>query len=468
MCTIPSQSPAPLASAPSAYGGLLPLRQAWQALAGDALVQHGIHWRGRAGALLLFVLVALPILGCTSVRAVATCCGRVRDPLWAALGWAEVASQRRLARFVSSERHDWAMVQAAMVAQLARHPATAVAADGEAILAVDSTVVEKRFGPHLPGVHPVYDAVRRRLVDGWEIVSGCVVGPTGAWPLGLVPHRPSPAGATGRRRRKAQAGEAPSKLDLALQLIATAVQAAVGAPTVVGDGAYAVNWWLREVAALALHWLVATRHDRRLRIGAEVRAFAAWVERLPAVWGCVEALPGGGGIYGGLLPEATVLDKGRRQQGLACRPAYFERRDRHGRVGHRWYLVTSQLTWSPEQVWAHWQRRWAIEGFHRDAKQGLQFAAMHGRHWAGLVAWLACCSLRASLLALLRAADPAWGALSTDAVVQALRHAACLVTPQAVPTPRVSPPPTLPPLPRTLPTLPAASAEWPITYAEAA
>ena len=300
----------------------------------------------------------------------------------------------------------------------------------------------------------------------WEIVSGCVVGPAGAWPLGLVPHRPA-AGAAPRRRRKAQAGEAPSKLDVALQLIATAVAAAVGAPTGVGDGAYAVNWWLREVAALGLHWLVATRHDRRLRIGAEVRAFAAWVERLPTAWVCVAALPGGGGIYGGLLPEATLLDKGRQQQGLACRPAYFERRDRQGRVVHRWYLVTSQLTGSPEQVWTHWQRRWAIEVFHRDAKQWLQLAGMHGRHWAGLEAWLAACSLRASLLAFVRAAEPAWGALSTAAVVQALQRAACWVTPQAGAGARVGAAPTLPALPPALRGAPAG-AWWPIDYAEAA
>ena len=48
----------------------------------------------------------------------------------------------------------------------------------------------------------------------------------------------------------------------------------------------------------------------------------------------------GGGIYGGLLPAATLLDKGRQQQGLACRPAYFERRDRTGGCG-------TAGTWSP-------------------------------------------------------------------------------------------------------------------------
>ena len=295
-------------------------------------------------------------------------------------------------------------------------------------------------------MRPVYDAVRRRLVDGWEIVSGCVVGPAGAWPLGLVPHRPAgpPGERAPRRRRKAGPGETPSKLDLALALVTTAVGAAVGATTVVGDGAFAVNWWLREIHALGLHWLVATRQDRRLRIGAAVWPFATWLEQLPLGWACVVPLPGGGGIYGGLLPAATLLDKGRQQQGLACRPAYFERRDRHGRVRHRWYLVTSQQGWDAATVWTHWQQRWAIEVFHRDAKQWLQFAAMHGRSWAGLVGWLACCSLRASLLAFLRAADPAWGALSTEATVRALRTAACLVTPQSAPHPRVQRPPTLP------------------------
>jgi hypothetical protein len=452
MCTIATAPAAAPGGEPSAYGGLVVLRQVWEELDGDGLVASGLRWRGHAGALLLFALVALPVLGCASVRAVAQCCGRVRDPLWRVLAWTEAVSQRRLARFVSSERHDWAALQAAMVARLAQHPATALAppagADDPAggIVAVDSTVVEKRFGPRLPGVRPVYDNVRRGLVDGWEIVSGCVVGPRGAWPLGLLPHRPpgEPRERAPRRRRKAQPGEAPSKLDLALQLVEWAVRAAVGAPTVVGDGAFAVNWWLREVEGRALHWLVATRHDRRLRIGAEVAAFATWVQQLPLVLTCVASAPEGGGVYGCLLPRATLLDKGCRRNGLSCRPAYCERRDAWGRVQHRWYLVTSQTSWDLPTLWRHWQWRWPVESFHRDAKQWLQLAAMHGRSWAGLVAWLACCSVRASLLAALRVVEPTCAGWSTEALVQALRTAACQVTVPAGTPPTVSLPPALP------------------------
>ena len=136
---------------------------------------------------------------------------------------------------------------------------------------------------------------------------------------------------------------------------------------------------------------------------------------------------------------------------------------------HRWYLVTSQLTWDAAAVWAHWQRRWAIEVFHRDAKQWFQLAAMHGRSWAGLVAWLACCSLRASLLAVLRAANPAWGALSTEAATRTLRRAACLVTPQGGPLATVQHAPTLPPIaPGTgLPPLKPAPG-WPLQWDAAA
>src|SRR5262245_37035471 len=131
MCTIAAASSAlpPPASAPSAEGGLVLLHHAWQLLEGDGLAAAGLSWRGRAGAVLLFALVALPLLGCPSVRAIATRCARLQDPLWRALGWAEAVSQRRLARFVASERHDWLAVQAALVARLAQHPATALPAD---------------------------------------------------------------------------------------------------------------------------------------------------------------------------------------------------------------------------------------------------------------------------------------------------------------------------------------------------
>jgi hypothetical protein len=446
------------------------VRQAWDALDGDGLGGEGLAWRGRWGALLLFALVALPLLGCSAIRAIAQCCGRVQDPLWRALGWAEAVSQRRLARFVSSPRHDWGAVQAGMVARLAQPPATALppvrgpADPVGGVLAVDSTVVEKRFGPRLPGRRPVYDNVRRRLVDGWEIASGCVVGPRGAWPLGRLPRQPPPPGERApRRRRQAQGGEAPSKLDLALELVTWAVRAGVGAPTVVGDGAFAVNWWLRAVEQLGLRWLVATRHDRRLRIGAAVAAFATWVTRQAAPWPCLVPAPGGGGIYGGLLPGATLLDKGCRQQGLACRPAYYERRDATGRVQHRWYLVSSQLTWDSATLWRHWQWRWPVESFHRLAKQSLPLGAMHGRCWAGLVAWLAGCSLRASVLAVLRAGDPVCAALAPDSLVPALRRAACAVTPGVDGAATVGLPPTLPA--RELAALPPRAAPvpwWPL------
>jgi hypothetical protein len=451
-------SPSPVPPAParveaSAYGGLVLLRQAWTALGADALLAHGIRWQGQAGALLLFAVIALPVLGCGSVRAVADRCGRVRDPLWRAVRWAEAVTQRRLARFVTSARHDWPAVQGAMVRLLATHPVTALprtaAGEGSGIVAVDSTTLEKRFARHLPHLRPVYDPVRRQLVEGYELVSACVVGPDRAWPVGLLPHaKADTAGeraAQRRRRRKAQSGERPSKLDLALQLVVLAIGAGVGAPTVVGDGAFAVNWWLREIAALGRHWLVATRHDRRLRIGAEVAGFATWVAREAPAWSVVEQDPDGGGIFGGLLPAARLLDKGCRQQGLPCRPAYLERRDRQGRVRHRWYLVTSQLDWDLATLWQHWQWRWQCEVFHRTCKQQLHLAAVHVRHWAGVVALVACTSLRASLLAFLRAYDPVCGALSPEALVDALRAAACAVEASAQePVLTVQLPPTLP------------------------
>jgi hypothetical protein len=293
----------------------------------------------------------------------------------------------------------------------------------------------------LPDRHPVYDAVQRRLVDGYALVSACVVGPGRRWPIGLLPHQPPP-GAKTRRRRKAAAGEAPSKLDLALQLIQLAVAAGVGAPTVVGDGAFAVQWWLREIAALGRHWLVSTRVDRRLRIGTEIRAIATWVQTLPLAPRAIS--PDAPGIYGALLPPAVLLDKGCRQQGLPCRPAYFERRDRRGRVTHRWYLVTSQLDWDLATLWQHWQWRWAIEVFHRDSKQHLHLEAFHVRTWAGITALVACSSLRASLLAFLQAVDPTCAALSTEALVAALREAAVVVQPGADGSHCVWPPARLP------------------------
>lgn len=443
----PSQLPAPIAGPsgpqPSAAGGLLILAQAWAALGGGATLGAGLHWRGKAGQLLLFVLVALPLLPLTSLRAVAGWCAGQADPLPAALGWAGAVSQRCLDRFVLSPRHDWLAVLAAMAGALARHPATAVGENG--VLAVDSTTIEKRYGPQMAERSSVYDAVPGKLVDGYAVVSAGAVEGERHWSVGLWPYRKALTAAEraqhARRRRKAQEGERPSKLDLALMLVGMAVRAGVAAGTVVADSAFAVSWWLREVTALGRHWLVSLRKDRRLRIGAEVRAVEAWAKDVSLERRAVDQR--GTELWGGQLPEAVLLDKGCRRKGLACRLTYMERRNRQGKVLHRWYLATSQVAWDLGAVWQHWEWRWPVEVLHRTGKQQLALEQFHVRRWEGIVAWLVCSSLRASLVAFVRAADPVCGALSTEGLAAALTGAACLVEQQADGRADVSLPPTL-------------------------
>lgn len=144
----------------------------------------------------------------------------------------------------------------------------------------------------------------------------------------------------------------PSKLDLALGLVSMAVKAGVMAPTVVGDSTFAVMWWLRETVALGQHWLVPTRQDRRLRIGAVIKGFRQWTEQ--ACLSLIRTEENGTTLYGALLPQAILLDRHSQCKGLSCRPAYFERRNRRGRVIHRWFLVTSQLDWSLGEIWLNW------------------------------------------------------------------------------------------------------------------
>lgn len=437
----PCTSPSGVSSRvqPSASGGVLALARAWRELGGTEVVAAGIRWRGPGAEVLLFVLVALPVLWARSVRAVATTCGRVSDPLWGAIGWAGAVSQRRLARFADSHRHDWAAVQGALTRRLAADPATAVGPEG--VIAVDSSTVEKRHGRQLPRRRPVYDSCTKRLVDGYEIVSVVAVDAEHAWPVVLSPAARPAGEAAPRRRRRARPGETPSKLDLALGGIAQAVAAGVAAQTVVGDGAFAVMWWLREVAALGRHWLVAVRQDRRLRSGAEIRAAHEWAGQVPLA--LVATGERGTTVWGGTLGDMTLLDRHCQRRGLACQFAYFERRNRHGLVVHRWYLVTSHLAWDTATLWQQWQWRWPIEEFHRAGKQHLALPDFHARTWEGVVAWLACTCLRAGLLCYLQAHDPALRDLSTEALVATLRQAACLVEVPTDAPPQIHWPPAL-------------------------
>ena len=407
-------------------GGVLLLSRAWAILGGDGIAAAGVRWQGMGGSLLLWGLIVLPVLGAGSVRAVATQTGVQTDALWRVLGWSAVLTQRRLARFASSPRHDWVAVLRAMARALAAH---AGLGDEARIIAVDSTTVEKRYGRQMPGRRPVYDAVQKRLVDGYELVSAVVVGPARWWPVGMLPHHKAATAAERaalkRRRRKASPGEMPSKLDLTLQLVAQAIVAGVGAPTVVGDSAFCVTWWLHEIAALGRHWLVGTRQDRRLRIGAELRVFREWASTAPLTETSRD--PNGTSLWGTLLPPATLLDRHCARRGLRCRPAYLERRNRAGQVIHRWYLLSSQLDWDLATLWQHWTWRWKIEVFHRTSKQHLHLTDVHVRSWSAIVAWVACSSLRVSLLAFVQAIDPACQTLSTEALIDRLTHASVIV-----------------------------------------
>jgi hypothetical protein len=263
----------------------------------------------------------------------------------------------------------------------------------------------------------------------------------------LVPHRKAATApereAQKRRRRKAKEGELPSKLDLALALVSLAVAAGVGATTVVGDSAFAVMWWLREVAALGRQWLVTTRQNRRLRIGAEIGAFRDWAKAASVTF--VESGEKGSTLYGTLLPKAVLLDRHCQRKGLDCRPAYFERRNKAGKVIHRWYMVTSQWDWDLEAIWLHWSWRWQIEELHRDSKHSLLLSSFHVRTWEGIVALIACTCLRVNLVYFLRAVEPACGALFVEGLVPALSKAACHVQPQPSQSQwKVTLPPTLP------------------------
>jgi len=320
---------------------------------------------------------------------------------------------------------------------------------------VDSTVVEKRYGPKLPHRQPVYNSCTKWLVNGHELVSACVSDGRRIWPVGIVPHAPLPKPEQ-RRRRKAAPGEAPSKLDQTLELVDGVLGAGVAELTVVGDGAFSVQWFLRELEARELDWLVGTRADRRLRIGAEIHAFRDWVAQQPLQRLANE--PHGKTLWGACLPEATLLDRHCSRQGLACRPLYVERRDRTGRVEHRWYLVARRRDLPLAALWQTWQQRWPIEQLHRDAKQALHLEDYHGRTWSAIVAWVVATSLRASLLALLQAIEPAWRSLAIPALTDAVDHVPCLLQPSAdghvhVPLPKTRPPTVLwhpadpPPLP---------------------
>lgn len=405
------------------------LARAWAALGLSKQLMPGVRWQGQGGLLLLFMLVSLPLLSARSVLAVADMCGVNRSRLFGILNWGKLVTQRRLSRFAASPRHDWLGVLAGMMRAMAHHEATAVGQEG--IIAVDSTTVEKQYGPKLPEIRPVYDASKKRLVDGYELVSACAVGPKKAFPLGLLPHRKAPTASERetlkRRRRKAKEGEQPSKLDLALDLISRAIANGVGAATVVGDSAFAVMWWLREINALERHWLVATRQDRRLRIGAMVRTFRDLARDVPLE--LIETSVGGTTVYGARWPEVTLLDRHCQKKGLVCQAIYFERRSRQGKVIHRWYLVTDQMGWDMRAVWQHWQWRWKIEVMHREAKQHMHLADFHARTWEGIVAWIACSSLRASLLGFMRQIDPVCGARSMEALTAMLQKAACTVEP---------------------------------------
>jgi len=232
-------------------------------------------------------------------------------------------------------------------------------------LAIDDTPVE-RCGPHIEGLGVHHSA--RGLVRGLCAVTAVVNVAGRIWCWAVRGYRP---------KRTCEKGEFRSKVDLAVEILESAVALGSGV-TVLMDSWYACRRILNRVAIQGWRYVAAVKTNRRLYVDdrlTTVRNLAKGKrkyftvrlskKRKVHVAGRIAELPGVG-------PVAVFITKTK---------------------GKTKFLISNDLSLSPEAAVRLYAERFRIETFHRDVKQHLGFGELWVRSWQAVQKHWTLCSL---------------------------------------------------------------------------
>jgi hypothetical protein len=375
---------------------------------------------------LMFGLSLGPLVNAHSVRRIAQRFGgeasqddMERDELLAEMV-EEPFNQRKLSRFTNTVRYDWERFNYMRLQRLQQIPG--YAPDGRGILIVDDVPLAKPFAKEMDYLQPVWDNNLKRTVKGYSAVHLRYHHPHRPdYSLHLEPWRKTSATGEAKSkqqaRRRAQAGEERSKLDIALDAIIRYQDLMADVRTVIADSWYTARWFIYELRQLGLTFIGEADSKQKFEVGDDYLTVPELHQRLVSRLKQVKGMKHG--VRATSL-QATIRPDTYTPEAQSVRLVLVEglHKPRDNDKGYH-LLVCSCPQWTTKRIVSTFQQRPLIEQVHRQGKQHEGWLSFHCRNYPALQCHLATALLRSTLFALLaRFADPE----NTYSPAQMLEH----------------------------------------------
>jgi hypothetical protein len=397
----------------TAYAGLLSVQKVWQRLGVSELLDKAdIHYgcEGDQAEEMSFVLTVGPFVGATSVTKAAqrfggepSPHGQEVDPLLKQM-LACAPSQRKLSRFTSTNRYEWAVFQEQRLKRLLDMPAFSPRRKG--VILLDDYPLARPYAEKMAYLSPIKDSTLKRTVMGYAIVHLYYDLPgSGGYSLYVEPWlKTSKTGETVPKPRsafrRAKEGEERSKLDMALDALERYLPIVQHYEALVMDSWYTVRWFCATLSDMTVPWVGEAGEDRKFLVAGH----KLWVKEIAQ-------------FYRKRKKRIKGLGRRRRVHAVAI-PAIWPK-DRftpidqpvllvlvtglnRARADDKGYklLVCNQMHWTAKHIVRLFARRPRIEQKHRDGKQHGGWKDYHSRSLQALLCHLALGLLRMDLLRL--------------------------------------------------------------------
>jgi SRSO17 transposase len=238
---------------------------------------------------------------------------------------------------------------------------------GKGCLVLDDTILEK-FGKKIDEVGKLYDHAQGRFVLGHNLVTSQYVTPRGIFPIGFQLYL----------KRDKNDKDFKTKIELAQQLVAQAVDIGIPFDTVVFDAWFLSKDLAKFIESKERNWVGAAKKNRNIFVSGQkfnIEEFRCTLDK-----SCFKEITVGEKVFYCFTKTVKMSKLGKVRLLIA-----HEEKDLSDTPK---YLVTNNCRWEARRIIRTYQNRWHIETFYRDSKQnlGLQDYEMRNllgikRHW---------------------------------------------------------------------------------------
>jgi hypothetical protein len=396
------------------YGGIPALKQSWQHVGVEAVLQRAnVHYGqavDKAGDM-SFLLVSAPFVDATSHRKVTQRFGGEASELETDLLLTQQAeqsiNQRMLNRFVNTDRYDWLQVQAARAQQMQQLPGYKTNRKGVVIL--DDWPMIKAFASAMPYLSPIWDNNLKCSLPGYAIVHLHYYHPyLKSYSLGMYPWlKKSLTGekkSKGKARRPAREDEEKNKLDIALTLI-DRILSGLNFAALVFDNWYTARWFGHELTERGIAWIGDAAAKQKLEVAGcylsvpqIYEKYRSQLKRVPGQKRSVKAIS----LPAVLRPDGYT----KVAQNVQIVVVTGLHKPRDNDKGYK-VLVCNRRHYRIQRVVRLFTYRPKIEAVHRHGKQEVGWLDFHNRSVPALLCHLTFCMFRCDCLDWLQQSVPA-------------------------------------------------------------